>query len=186
MNVKLRVLSAGVLFFIGGQTLLAQKKANDTIPQKTKEIDEVVVVAYGTQKKQSITGSITTINAKQLQDAQASNAMQSLTGKVGGVQISANSGQPGDPPQVRFRGIGSLSSSNNPLYVVDGVPFNGNINAISNQDIESISFLKDASANALYGSRGANGVVIITTKKAKKGKFSVNFDTKFGVNSRAV
>ncbi|AYY83681.1 SusC/RagA family TonB-linked outer membrane protein [Chryseobacterium indologenes] len=186
MNVKLRVLSAGVLFFIGGQTLLAQKKANDTIPQKTKEIDEVVVVAYGTQKKQSITGSITTINAKQLQDAQASNAMQSLTGKVGGVQISANSGQPGDPPQVRFRGIGSLSSSNNPLYVVDGVPFNGNINAISNQDIESISFLKDASANALYGSRGANGVVIITTKKAKKGKFLVNFDTKFGVNSRAV
>ncbi|WP_312991622.1 SusC/RagA family TonB-linked outer membrane protein [Chryseobacterium flavum] len=186
MNVKLRVLSAGVLFFIGGQTLLAQKKANDTIPEKTKELEEVVVVAYGTQKKQSITGSITTINAKQLQDAQASNAVQSLTGKVGGVQISANSGQPGDPPQVRFRGLGSLSSSNNPLYVVDGVPFNGNINAISNQDIETISFLKDASANALYGSRGANGVVLITTKKAKKGKFAVTFDTKFGVNSRAV
>ncbi|MFP7656892.1 MULTISPECIES: SusC/RagA family TonB-linked outer membrane protein [Chryseobacterium] len=184
MNVKLRVLSAGALFFLG-HTAFAQKTKKDSVT-KEQQIEEVVVVAYGTQKKQSITGSITTINAKQLEDAQASNAVQSLTGKVGGVQISANSGQPGDPPQVRFRGIGSLSSSNNPLYVVDGVPFNGNINAISNQDIETISFLKDASANALYGSRGANGVILITTKKAKKGRFSVTFDTKFGVNSRAV
>jgi len=184
MNVKLRVLSVGAIFFLG-YTASAQSSKRDTVV-KEQNIEEVVVVAYGTQKKQSITGSITTINAKQLEDAQASNAVQSLTGKVGGVQISANSGQPGDPPQVRFRGIGSLSSSNNPLYVVDGVPYNGNINAISNQDIESISFLKDASANALYGSRGANGVVLITTKKAKKGRFSVTFDTKFGVNSRAV
>ncbi|MCJ8152527.1 SusC/RagA family TonB-linked outer membrane protein [Chryseobacterium sp. SSA4.19] len=183
MNVKLRVLSVGALFFLG-YNAFAQSSKKDTI--KEQKIEEVVVVAYGTQKKQSITGSITTINAKQLEDAQSSNAIQSLTGKVGGVQISANSGQPGDPPQVRFRGIGSLSSSNNPLYVVDGVPYNGNINAISNQDIETISFLKDASANALYGSRGANGVVLITTKKAKKGRFSVTFDTKFGVNSRAV
>ncbi|AZB01098.1 SusC/RagA family TonB-linked outer membrane protein [Chryseobacterium joostei] len=186
MNVKLRVLSAGVLFFMGGQTLLAQKKANDTIPEKTKEIDEVVVVAFGTQKKQSIAGSVAKIDAKELANVQSSNMITSLSGKVGGVQITTNSGQPGDPPQVRFRGLGSLSSSNNPLYVVDGMPFNGNISALNNNDIESITFLKDASANALYGSRGANGVVMITTKKGKKGKMNVTFDTKFGVNSRAV
>ncbi|MDM1553630.1 MULTISPECIES: SusC/RagA family TonB-linked outer membrane protein [Chryseobacterium] len=186
MNVKLRVLSAGVLFFIGGQTLLAQKKTNDTIPEKTKEIDEVVVVAFGSQKKQSIAGSVAKIDAKELANAQTSNVVTSLSGKVGGVQITTNSGQPGDPPQVRFRGLGSLSSSNNPLYVVDGMPFGGNINALNNNDIESITFLKDASANALYGSRGANGVVMITTKKGKKGKMNITFDTKFGVNSRAV
>ncbi|MBV8324725.1 SusC/RagA family TonB-linked outer membrane protein [Chryseobacterium sp.] len=186
MNVKLRVLSAGVLFFMGGQALQAQKKANDTIPQKTKEIDEVVVVAFGAQKKQSIAGSVTKIDAKELANVQSSNMITSLSGKVGGVQITTNSGQPGDPPQVRFRGLGSLSSSNNPLYVVDGMPFGGNINSLNNNDIESITFLKDASANALYGSRGANGVVMITTKKGKKGKMNITFDTKFGVNSRAV
>ncbi len=153
---------------------------------KTKDIDEVIVVAYGTQKKSEVAGSISTIKAKDIEQAQTSNAVQSLTGKVGGVQISTVNGQPGSEPQVRFRGIGSLSSSNNPLYVVDGVPFNGSINSISNQDIESVTFLKDAAANALYGSRGANGVVVITTKKAKGKKISVTFDTKVGVNSRAI
>ncbi|WP_080777713.1 SusC/RagA family TonB-linked outer membrane protein [Chryseobacterium phocaeense] len=185
MNVKLRVLSAGVLFFVGAQTLSAQKKGNDTISE-TKEIDEVVVVAFGSQKKQSIAGSVGKIDAKELANAQSSNVMGSLSGKVGGVQITTNSGQPGDPPQVRFRGLGSLSSSNNPLYVVDGMPFGGNINSLNNNDIENITFLKDASANALYGSRGANGVVIITTKKGTKGKMNITFDTKFGVNTRAV
>lgn len=150
------------------------------------ELEGVVVVAFGTQKKSEITGAVTKIDAAALENTQASNAIQSLTGKVAGVQISANSGQPGDPPQVRFRGIGSISSSNSPLYVVDGFPYNGDINAIATQDIESISFLKDASSNALYGSRGANGVIIVTTKKGKKGKLKVTYETKIGVNSRAV
>jgi TonB-linked SusC/RagA family outer membrane protein len=150
------------------------------------ELEGVVVVAFGTQKKSEITGAVTKIDAAALENTQASNAIQSLTGKVSGVQISANSGQPGDPPQVRFRGIGSISSSNAPLYVVDGFPYNGDINAIATQDIESISFLKDASSNALYGSRGANGVIIVTTKKGKKGKLKVTYETKIGVNSRAV
>lgn len=152
-----------------------------------EQLEEVVVqVAYGTQKKQEITGAVTKIDSKQLENTQSSNAVQSLTGKVAGVQIAANSGQPGDKPQVRFRGIGSISSSNEPLYVVDGIPYNGDINAIASQDIESISFLKDASSNALYGSRGANGVIIITTKKGKKGQLNVTYETKIGVNSRAV
>ncbi|MEN2400254.1 SusC/RagA family TonB-linked outer membrane protein [Flavobacterium sp. MC2016-06] len=150
------------------------------------ELEGVVVVAFGTQKKSEITGAVTKIDAKALENTQASNAIQSLTGKVAGVQISANSGQPGDPPQVRFRGLGSISSSNAPLYVVDGIPYNGDINAIATQDIESISFLKDASSNALYGSRGANGVIIVTTKKGKKGQLRVTYETKIGVNSRAV
>ena len=149
-------------------------------------IEEVVVTAYGTQTKQSITGSIETIKADDIQKIQTSNVMQSLSGKVTGVQIKSPSGQPGDAPSLRFRGIGSISSSNAPLYVVDGVPFNGDVSAISSQDIESISFLKDASANALYGSRGANGVVIITTKKGKAGLMSLTYDTKLGINSRAV
>jgi TonB-linked SusC/RagA family outer membrane protein len=185
MNVKLKVLTAGVLFFVGGQVVMAQQK-----PKKdslgTKNIDEVVVVAFGTQKKQSIAGSIEKIDSKELVNSQTGNVMQSLSGKVGGVQITTNSGQPGDSPQIRFRGLGSLSSSNNPLYVVDGMPFGGNINALNNADIESVVFLKDASANALYGSRGANGVVMITTKKGKKGKVEVTLDSKFGVNTRAV
>ncbi len=160
---------------------------NIKLQEAGEELQEVVVqVAYGTQKKQEITGAVSKIDSKMLETSQASNAVQSLTGKVAGVQISANSGQPGDPPQVRFRGIGSISSSNAPLYVVDGIPFNGDINSISTQDIESISFLKDASSNALYGSRGANGVIIVTTKKGKKGQLTVTYETKIGVNSRAV
>jgi TonB-linked SusC/RagA family outer membrane protein len=150
------------------------------------ELEGVVVVAFGTQKKEAITGAVAKIDAKALENTQASNAIQSLTGKVAGVQIQANSGQPGDAPQVRFRGIGSISSSNAPLYVVDGFPYNGDINAIATQDIESISFLKDASSNALYGSRGANGVIIVTTKKGKKGQLKVTYEGKIGVNSRAV
>ncbi|SHG37416.1 SusC/RagA family TonB-linked outer membrane protein [Chryseobacterium vrystaatense] len=180
MNVKLRVLSAGALFFVG-QAAFAQ-----TIPKDTVKIDEVVVVAFGKQKREAIAGSVTKIDAKELANVQSSNMITSLSGKIGGVQITTNSGQPGDPPQVRFRGLGSLSSSNNPLYVVDGMPFGGNINSLNNNDIESITFLKDASASALYGSRGANGVVMITTKRGKKGKMNITFDTKFGVNSRAV
>lgn len=162
-------------------TTVNAKLAGDAL-----ELEGVVVVAFGTQKKSEITGAVTKIDAKALENTQASNAIQSLTGKVAGVQIQANSGQPGDPPQVRFRGIGSLSSSNAPLYVVDGIPYNGDINAIATQDIESISFLKDASSNALYGSRGANGVIIVTTKKGKKGQLRVTYETKIGVNSRAV
>lgn len=185
MSVKSKVLSAGVLFFIGG-AVMAQKAPKKDSVTKEKEIEEVVVVAYGTQKRQSVAGSVATVSAKDIAKSQSGNVIQSMTGKVGGVQVTTNSGQPGDAPQVRFRGIGSLSSSNNPLYVVDGVPFLGNINSLNNADIENITFLKDASANALYGSRGANGVIMITTKKGAKGRLSVTFDSKFGVNSRAV
>ena len=150
-------------------------------------LDQVVVTAYGSQTKESITGSISTLQAKDLQQVQSANVVQSLAGKIGGVQIRSMSGQPGEAATVRFRGLGAISSSNDPLYVVDGVPFNGDISSISSHDIEQISFLKDASANALYGSRGANGVIIITTKSGKSmDAIVINFDARAGYNSRAI
>src|SRR5690606_8465364 len=149
-------------------------------------LDEVIVTAYGTQTKESIAGSISTLKAKDLEQIQSANVVQSLAGKVGGVQIKSTTGQPGASATVRFRGLGSISSSNEPLYVVDGVPFTGDIASITSHDIEEISFLKDASANALYGSRGANGVIIITTKKGrKKDAIDINFESRAGYNSRA-
>ena len=178
-----------VISYIGyvTQNILVGDKSSINIQllEDTESLQEVVVVAFGKQKREEITGAVTTIKAEQLNQLQTSNAIQGLTGSVAGVQIIQDSGQPGAAPSVRFRGIGSINSSNEPLIVVDGSIYNGNFNAIAPQDIESMTFLKDASANALYGSRGANGVIIVTTKKGKKG-INITFDTKVGVNTRAV
>ena len=133
-------------------------------------LDEVIVTAYGTVKKEALTGSITKVKSEEFSKVASGNAVTGLTGKVAGVQIFSNSGQPGAAPVVRFRGIGSLNGSSAPLYVVDGVPFTESPTTINPNDIESMSFVKDASAAALYGNRGANGVIIITTKKGKKEK----------------
>ncbi len=148
-------------------------------------LEEIYVVGYGTQRKREITGSVTSIKSEDIEKTTGAHVVQGLVGKVPGVQIVQQSGQPGANPTVRFRGIGSIDATSAPLYVVDGIVFNGNINSISPQDIESVNFLKDASANALYGSRGANGVVIITTKTAKENGIKVSFDTKIGRNDRA-
>lgn len=192
-NYKLSVPSDGgtlVFSFIGlsSETVEIGTKSVIDIQMSpdVKQLSEVVVVAYGEQTRQSITGSVDVVSSEELQRVQTSNVVQSMIGKVAGVQIVNDSGQPGDAPTVRFRGIGSISSGTSPLYVVDGIPFNGNINSLSPQDIESMTFLKDASANALYGSRGANGVIIITTKKGRKKGTEITFDAKYGVNDRAV
>ncbi|WP_136465903.1 SusC/RagA family TonB-linked outer membrane protein [Flagellimonas onchidii] len=159
---------------------------NVQMEEDTQTLEEVIVVAYGTQKKEEIAGSVATLKTDDLAQIQTSNITQGLSGKVSGVQIINNTGQPGDAPLVRFRGIGSINSSSEPLYVVDGNVFNGQITSIASQDIESMTFLKDASANALYGSRGANGVIIITTKKGKKEGIEITIDSKAGFNRRAV
>lgn len=191
-NFKLNVKVGGTLSFsyIGMKTkelkVGSSSVINVVLEEDAQELEAVVVTAYGTQTKASVAGSIQTIKTEDIAKTQASNIVQGLTGKVTGVQIRNTNGQPGSAPSVRFRGIGSISSSNDPLYVVDGVPFNGNIASISSQDIESITFLKDASANALYGSRGANGVIVITTKKGKSGNLSVTYDSKIGFTTRAV
>ena len=141
---------------------------NMTIRMKTNAelLDEVMVVAYGTAKKSAFTGSATVVGSEDIEKIQTSNVANALSGKVAGVQLNNTSGQPGaTTPTIRIRGIGSINAGNDPLIILDGVPYDGDMNNLSSQDIESMTVLKDAASNALYGARGANGVIIITTKE---------------------
>ena len=147
---------------------------------------EVVAVAYGTTDKKSFTGSMATIKAETIQAKQTTDVAKTLEGAVAGVQISTSSGQPGSSSAIRIRGIGSINASSSPLIILDGVPFEGTLNAINNSDIESVNVLKDASSSALYGARGANGVVLITTKSGSKGRLSITLDSKLGFNYRGI
>lgn len=149
-------------------------------------LDEVMIVAYGTAKKESFTGSAEVIKAERLEKRTIANITKALDGLAAGVQTTSGSGQPGSGVSVVVRGYGSINASQDPLYVVDGVPFDGDIVSINPNDIESITVLKDASAGALYGSRGANGVVMITTKKGGNGKVKVNVKANWGVASRSI
>ncbi len=158
---------------------------NFVLEEDTQLLDEVIVVAFGTAKKEAFTGSATVIKSDDIAKTQQSNVAQSLAGKVAGVQITNSSGQPGSSPTIRIRGFSSLNAGNDPLWIVDGMPYSGDLNNINPSDIESMTVLKDAASNALYGARGANGVVMITTKKAKSREAVINFDAKWGVNSRA-
>ena len=150
-------------------------------------LSEVVVVAYGTATKATYTGSASVVTGADINKQQVSSVSRSLQGLVPGLQSVAPAGQPGSDSEIRLRGVGSVNASSAPLYVVDGAPFAGNINAINSADIQSISVLKDAAASALYGSRGANGVIIITTKQGSYGSrptISINAST--GISNRAV
>ncbi len=149
-------------------------------------VDEVMVVAYGTTTKGSFTGSAGEVDTETLEKRQVSNISNALTGAVSGVQVLSNNGQPGTSATIRVRGVGSINAGMNPLYVVDGIPFDGDLSSLNSADIASMTVLKDAASTALYGSRGANGIIMITTKKGKKGEARINFDAKVGVNSRAV
>lgn len=146
-------------------------------------LDEVMVVAYGKAKRSAFTGSAAEIKSSDITAHVSSTATSSLAGKVAGVTMTSTSGEPGAAPTLRIRGVGSLNAKQTPLYIVDGAPYEAGIANINPADIESISVQKDASAAAIYGARGANGVVIITTKKAKEGDAKVTFDAKFGSNS---
>ena len=164
-------------------------KPNVTVYLKsnTELLDEVMVVAYGTAKKSSFTGSASTVKSEEIGKIQSSNVANALSGKVSGVQLNNASGQPGATmPTIRIRGIGSINAGNDPLVILDGVPYDGDLNNLSSQDIESMTVLKDAASNALYGARGANGVIIITTKKGNSGKATVTVDAKWGSNSKGV
>lgn len=184
MKVKLHMLSVGVLFFIG-QGLLAQKKKPDTT--SIKDIEEVVVVAFGKQKKEAIVGSVATVDKRIIETQQATSILGALQGTVTGVNVIAAGGMPGDNPSIYIRGVSSINASTQPLIIVDGSPYGGNINSIPQDQVESMSVLKDASATALYGSRGANGVIIITTKKGRlNAKPKVNVTSLIGVSSSAV
>jgi TonB-linked SusC/RagA family outer membrane protein len=149
-------------------------------------MDEVMVVAYGVAKKESFTGSAGVIDNEVLQKRPVANISKALEGQVAGVQTTSGTGQPGEGADIIIRGFGSINSSNSPLYVVDGVPYDGNLNSINPGDIEAMTILKDASAGALYGSRGANGVVVITTKKGKTEQLSVELKASYGIANRAI
>ena len=151
-------------------------------------LDEVIVVAYGTAKRSAFTGSASEIKTSEISQHVTSTATNALIGKVAGVQAVTSSGAPGSAPTITIRGIGSYLASSQPLYVIDGVPMEQGLATVNPQDIESMSVLKDASASAIYGNRGANGVIIITTKKAKGAAqdAEVSFDAKWGSNSRLI
>ncbi len=149
-------------------------------------LDDVVVVAYGTAKKSAFTGSASVVKAENIEKRQVSNVTNALSGAIAGVQVTSANGQPGVSATVRVRGVGSLNAGNDPLYVVDGMPFDGDISSINPADIENMSVLKDAAASALYGARGANGVIMVTTKKGNSGNARISFDAKWGVNQRQI
>jgi TonB-linked SusC/RagA family outer membrane protein len=169
-------------FSISGKTVI-----NSSLKPADKDLDEVVVVAYGTVKKRSFTGSANKISGESISKRPNTNIANALVGAAPGVQTNAGSGQPGSAPAVRIRGFGSVSGSNDPLYVVDGVPYFGSIANLNSNDIEDLTILKDASSTALYGNRAANGVVMVTTRKGKKGsKPTVSVSYNRGVTDRAI
>ena len=156
---------------------------NVSLIEDAKSLEEVVVVGYGTQSKSQVTGAISSVSAKEISELPITNAQQALQGRAAGVEVLSSGNRPGDGVNVRIRGRRSFNAGNDPLYVVDGIPLSGGINDLNPQDIQSMEILKDASSTAIYGSRGANGVVIITTKKGVPGKTSINFDSYYGISN---
>lgn len=174
--------------FIGYDTQLVavagKTRLNIRMSESSTSIDDVVVVAFGTTTKEAFTGSAAVVKSEELEKRQVTNVAQALAGAIPGVQVTSSSGNPSSTPTVLVRGLSSISAGVTPLYVVDGVPYSGDLNLINTADIESLTVLKDAASTALYGARGANGVIMITTKRAKKGEAIVTLDAKWGVNAR--
>ncbi len=182
-----------VFTFVGYKTSEVSVSGRTTIDlsmeQDATSLDEVVVIGYGTQKRSDLTGAVGSVSADKLQERPATSLNQALSGKIAGVQVNTNSGRPGGKSNVRIRGFSSINSSNNPLYVVDGVQlpqgnqdqFSTAIDYLNPNDIESVEVLKDASSTAIYGARGANGVILITTKRGKSGEGKVTYNVDFSV-----
>lgn len=175
--------------YVGYKTQEVAAKDGDitvALQQDAILLDPVIAIAYGEQKKSSFTGSAASVGSATIEKTQVTNVLDALQGKVAGLQLSNASGAPGaSSPTIRIRGFSSINASNSPLIIVDGSPYSGDINSLNTNDIESMSVLKDAASNALYGARGANGVILITTKRAKLGEATVTVDAKWGQNSRA-
>ena len=179
-----------VVSFIGyaskSVNIAGKTRLDIALKEDTHAIDDVIVVAYGTAKKESFTGSVAVVKGEELEHRKVSNVTKALDGLAPGVQVTSGSGQPGSGTTVAIRGFGSINASSTPLYVVDGIPYDGAISAINPDDIASISILKDASASVLYGARGANGVVLINTKKGNRNETNVELKINVGVSSRAI
>ena len=189
---SMEVPADGVLIFssIGyteTRVPVAGKAQHDVLlSPDTQMIEETIVVAFGTATKESFTGSAAVVKSDDIAKVQSSDVTRALEGVVAGVQMTTSSGSLGSGPSIRIRGTSSISAGNAPLYIVDGVPYSGDMNNLNTADIESMTVLKDAASNALYGARGANGVIMITTKKAKKGEATVTLDAKWGLNTKAL
>lgn len=178
--------SKTLLFSFVGMKSLEVSITNSTIynvvlEEDTYNLEEVVAIGYGTMKKSDLTGSVTSVKNEEITAFASSNVMQSLSGRAAGVQVNQNTGAPGATISVRIRGTNSIQGSNEPLYVIDGFP--SSPSSLNNSDIASVEILKDASATAIYGSRGANGVVLITTKRGESGDTKVSFESSYGVQT---
>jgi TonB-linked SusC/RagA family outer membrane protein len=184
-NFILSVPAKGTLVFsfIGFKSqevpVAGKKEINVSLTAETIGLEEVVAIGYGTVKKRDITGSVSSVKGDDLKTVPVASAAEALTGKLAGVQVTSTEGSPDAEMKIRVRGGGSITQDNSPLFIVDGFPVN-NISSIAPSDIQSIDVLKDASSTAIYGSRGANGVIIVTTKVGQKGKVSVTYDAYFG------
>ena len=190
---SIQVPSTGALIFssVGYTTLVVpvqgRASINIALEPDAEFIDETIVVAYGTATKSSFTGSAAMVKSEEIEKKITTSVTNALAGAAPGVQIVSSTGDPtSSSPTIRIRGVGSLSASNSPLIVVDGAPYSGSISDINPNDVESMSVLKDASASAIYGHRGANGVILITTKKGQAGQAMVKLDARFGSNSRLI
>ena len=162
-----------------------QKEMRIVLKADQELLDEVLVVAFGQQTKSSFTGSASVVKSEALEKKQLTNVISGLQGEVAGLQMTSGSGSPTATPSIAIRGFGSINAGTSPLIIVDGAPYDGGWNNLNPSDVESVTVLKDAASNALYGARGANGVIMITTKKGKSENAVVTLDAKWGVNSRA-
>lgn len=187
-SIKANTGATLAISFVGYATKEVKVGASSTVNINLEEdssiLNEVVITAYGTQSRASLTGSVSVISAEQIENATFSNPIQSLEGLATGLRVIQSSGQPGDDPIIRIRGFGSINADSAPLIVLDGVPYSGSLNSINPQDIESTSILKDASSTSLYGNKASNGVLLITTKKGSKNKTRISIDTRVGVTQR--
>ena len=176
-----------IISYIGMKTRSVNPQASMKIVLENDDqmLDEVMVVAFGEQKKSSFTGSAGVVDSKKLEQRQVTNVMEALQGNVAGLQAYSHSGAPDAAPEFRIRGISSINAGKAPLIVLDGAPYDGDWNSINPSDVASVTVLKDAASNALYGARGANGVIIVTTKKGEKARTSITLDVKVGTSSRA-
>jgi TonB-linked SusC/RagA family outer membrane protein len=186
-KIKVQPDATLVFSFMGTKSTEVQVKNRTTINTKliddTNNLDEVVVVGYGTKSRKNITGAISSVKGEEIAKMPVQNVAQALQGRVAGMQVTMSDGTPGSEPSLRIRGGTSITQSNEPLFVVDGVAQTGGLGFLDPTDIESVDVLKDASSTSIYGAQGANGVVLVTTKKPKNGKLTIGYDTYGGVKT---
>ncbi|WP_256011246.1 SusC/RagA family TonB-linked outer membrane protein [Desertivirga xinjiangensis] len=180
------ILVAGYVGFTSLESLVGDKMVvNFNLKENAVNLNEVVAIGYATVNRRDLTGAVSSVNAKQLKDIPVSSAAEAITGRLAGVQVTGSEGAPGAEVQIKVRGGGSITQDNSPIFIIDGIQAEDGLNSISPQDIESIDVLKDASSTAIYGARGANGVVIVTTKSGKNGKAQVSYNNILGVKTLA-